>query len=103
MSSFKFKLGLILNYQKVYSAALNGTTAQMLAQPHIIWGIVALVCVDMIFLFSTRYWRERAYNFFLTTHITGFILVLPAVCILLFFHHELHLINRSHLVAGIPP
>ena len=85
VSSFKFKPGLILNYRKVYKAAIHGTTALILARPHIVWGIVALACFDMIFFFSTQYCRERAYNFFLTTHITGFILVLPAVCILLFF------------------
>ena len=56
----------------------------MLQEPQNVWGIVALACMDLIFFFSTPYWRERAYNFFLTTHVTGFILVLPAVCIFLY-------------------
>jgi len=43
------------------------------------WGMVTLVCLDMIFLFSTQAVRNKAYNFFLSTHIIGFIFVLPAV------------------------
>jgi hypothetical protein len=44
-----------------------------------IWGVVALISIDLMWFFSIRYWRERAYNVFLRTHIAGFILVPLAV------------------------
>ena len=50
--------------------------------PNAIWGTVALICVDMIVFFSTQYWRQRAYNLFLSTHIVCFILVMPAVSLI---------------------
>ncbi|KAH9475842.1 Ferric reduction oxidase 6 [Psilocybe cubensis] len=43
------------------------------------WGMVALVSVNTIFLFSVQSVRNSAYNLFLATHILGFILVLPAM------------------------
>lgn len=48
-------------------------------RPQTKWGIVALVCLDCMILFSTSYWRQRAYNVFIATHIFGIALLLPAV------------------------
>ncbi|KAF8154708.1 hypothetical protein B0H34DRAFT_717545 [Crassisporium funariophilum] len=61
-----------------YQWSLDGTFKQSMKRSNSIWGLVALICIDMIFFFSTAYWRQRAYNLFLTTHIFGFIFVLPA-------------------------
>ena len=63
----------------VYQWSLNGTVATNLKNPSNVWGIIALASVDLIFVFSTEFWRGKAYNFFLSTHILGFTLILPAV------------------------
>ena len=44
------------------------------------WGLIALISVNLMWFFSTQYWRERAYNIFLRTHIVGVMLALIAVC-----------------------
>ncbi|KAK2460220.1 hypothetical protein APHAL10511_007755 [Amanita phalloides] len=46
------------------------------------WGLVVLIFVDIIFVFSTSYWRKRAYNIFRFTHIVGYLFIIPA----LYFH-----------------
>lgn len=63
----------------VYKWSLDGTLSQSLKSPSNMWGLVALACIDLIFIFSTQYWRGKAYNLFLSTHILGFTLVLPAL------------------------
>jgi len=52
---------------------------QQLKRPFTAWGLVALVCLDCMVLFSTALWRQKAYPLFLATHSIGAILVLPAV------------------------
>ncbi|KDR70244.1 hypothetical protein GALMADRAFT_214680 [Galerina marginata CBS 339.88] len=62
-----------------YKWTLEGSFQQNIKTNSAIMGMIALVCIDMIFLFSVQYVRNKAYNLFLTTHIIGFIAVLPAV------------------------
>ncbi|KAF8960641.1 hypothetical protein BDZ97DRAFT_1940337 [Flammula alnicola] len=62
-----------------YAWSLDGTFTTEIKTPAAIWGTIALICLDILFFFSTEYWRGKAYNIFLTTHIVGFILVLPAL------------------------
>lgn len=50
-----------------------------IAVPSNYWGLIALICADVLVLFSTRWMRDKAYNLFLSTHIISFILILPAV------------------------
>jgi len=50
-----------------------------------IWGIIALLCVDSLYFFSTPFIREQAYNFFFRSHVVSVILLLPAVCLFHFF------------------
>lgn len=45
----------------------------------VIYGFVALISVDLIYIFSLPYFRQRAYNIFYGSHILFFILFLPAV------------------------
>lgn len=52
------------------------------------WGIIALICLDSFYFFSTTYIREQAYNFFFRAHVVAVILVLPAVGV--FFHLSFH-------------
>lgn len=79
-----------------YSWFLNGTAAQMFALNHNIWGLVALVCVDLMWFFSTRYWRERAHNIFFRTHIVGSIFVLLAT-----YFHEPQVLPYIFASTGI--
>ncbi|KZT00744.1 uncharacterized protein LAESUDRAFT_731977 [Laetiporus sulphureus 93-53] len=59
---------------------INGTVRQNLT-PDIIWGLVALACMDVLFFFSLRAVREMFYQFFFTSHALAAIIVLPAICL----------------------
>ncbi|KIM41657.1 hypothetical protein M413DRAFT_409883 [Hebeloma cylindrosporum] len=100
-----------------YLWSLQGTLAESMKGSHAIWGTVALICLDMIVFFSTEYWRQKAYNLFLTTHIIGFILVMPALYMhkppmlpyifacssLYIFDHLARLIKSRLTIAHIRP
>ena len=45
------------------------------------WGLVALVCFDMLGIFSMQFVRSRFYNFFIATHVVGLIVVLFSVSV----------------------
>ncbi|KAF7369057.1 Iron reductase [Mycena venus] len=50
-------------------------------------GLLALVAVNFIFIFSTAFFRSRFYRIFVSTHILGFAILIPA----LWFHKpQLH-------------
>ena len=63
----------------VYKRSIDGTIAHKFTLPSNYWGLIALICMDLLFFFSTEFWRKRSYNVFLATHIVGFCLLLPAV------------------------
>jgi hypothetical protein len=69
--------------------------------PAHIWAFVALVDVDLIYLFSIPFFRRRAYNLFYCSHVVLFILFLPAVSpncfhvILPAFDNSIYLASRS--------
>ncbi|KJA18253.1 hypothetical protein HYPSUDRAFT_205502 [Hypholoma sublateritium FD-334 SS-4] len=63
----------------LYKRSIDGTLSQKIQIPSCYWGVVALICMDLLCFFSTEFWRKRAYNVFLTTHIVGFSLLLPAI------------------------
>ncbi|KAJ7100631.1 hypothetical protein B0H15DRAFT_816746 [Mycena belliarum] len=44
-------------------------------------GLLALIAVNFIFIFSTAFFRSRFYRIFLTTHITGLAFIFPALWI----------------------
>ncbi|KAF8201138.1 hypothetical protein K438DRAFT_1671354 [Mycena galopus ATCC 62051] len=52
---------------------------KVLANTH---GLLALVAVNFMFIFSTAFFRSRFYRIFVSTHILGFAILLPA----LWFH-----------------
>ncbi|KAJ3497971.1 hypothetical protein NLJ89_g10279 [Agrocybe chaxingu] len=58
--------------------SLEGTFKQSMKRPNAIWGLIALLCLDALAFFSTAYWRKKAYNLFLSTHVISLIIVLPA-------------------------
>ncbi|KAF9479536.1 hypothetical protein BDN70DRAFT_688824 [Pholiota conissans] len=101
----------------LYSWSLNGTLAEEFKDPETIWGLIALLCIDIIFFFSTAYWRQKAYNIFLGSHILGFVLVLPALylhkaemltyvvaCAIIFgFDHLMRVAKSRVAIAHIRP
>ena len=60
-----------------------------------IWGIIALLCVDSLYFFSTPFIREQAYNFFFRSHVVSVILLLPAVCVFVYFPSLISVSNCS--------
>ncbi|KAI0031325.1 ferric reductase like transmembrane component-domain-containing protein [Vararia minispora EC-137] len=49
------------------------------SQPFVRWGVVCLVCVDLLFVSSLPFVRRRAYGLFLTAHILGFIILVIGI------------------------
>jgi ferric-chelate reductase len=66
-------------FSAVYEYTLDGTFIENLKKPSNAWGWAALVCTDVIVLFSTSFWRKNAYNIFFSTHVISFFILLPAV------------------------
>ncbi|TFK47381.1 hypothetical protein OE88DRAFT_1811188 [Heliocybe sulcata] len=63
----------------VYKWVYAGIWTKQAEMAYILWGIVALVCLDILFFFSTSIWRLRAYNIFYVSHVIAFIVFLVAV------------------------
>ncbi|KIM55324.1 hypothetical protein SCLCIDRAFT_302950 [Scleroderma citrinum Foug A] len=64
----------------IYKWSLEGETSVELARPFIRWGFVGLVCVDLLWICSTRFVRAKSYNLFVITHVLGSFVFLFAVC-----------------------
>lgn len=62
-------------FSHIWQFAYKGTLAKEIQEPVVQWGIAALCAFDLLIFFSLPIFRKRAYNFFLTTHIVGLILV----------------------------
>lgn len=43
------------------------------------WGFVALACLDVLVFSSTAFIRQNFYRLFITAHIVGLLIFLPAV------------------------
>ena len=63
----------------VYRWCLEGTLMWHMTHSYTRWGLVGLIAMDVMAFFSTSFWRRRAYNVFLASHIIGFSILLPAV------------------------
>ncbi|ESK85768.1 putative iron reductase [Moniliophthora roreri MCA 2997] len=61
-----------------YSWTLLGIFSQAIKAPTAYWGLIALICLDLLYFFSTSFWRQNAYNMFISTHVVCAILLLPA-------------------------
>ncbi|KAI6157280.1 ferric reductase like transmembrane component-domain-containing protein [Pisolithus tinctorius] len=64
----------------IYKWSLAGQLSKELAQPYIRWGLVGLVCVDLLCVGSTQFVRSKSYNLFIITHALGLFVFLFAVC-----------------------
>ncbi|KAI4524965.1 hypothetical protein K525DRAFT_220344 [Schizophyllum commune Loenen D] len=97
-----------------YKWSIAGTFAASLQKPFIVWGLVATICMDVLFFLSTDYWRKNWYTIFLWSHIAAFIVLIPAtymhmptflpyiiaVCVIYGFDHLYRIIKtRFHTVT----
>ncbi|KAF8443883.1 ferric reductase like transmembrane component-domain-containing protein [Boletus edulis BED1] len=64
----------------IYEWTIAGVILQRLDEPFIRWGLVALVCFDLLGFFSVHCVRTKSYNLFFGTHFVGLILALFAAC-----------------------
>ncbi|KAK0235195.1 ferric reductase like transmembrane component-domain-containing protein [Armillaria nabsnona] len=62
----------------IYKWVIAGDFQQDIAKPANYWGLIGLICVDILYFFSTDFWRKKAYNVFLGTHMGGFTFLLIA-------------------------
>jgi len=65
-----------------YAWTLQGNFKANMNKTPRIFGMIALICMDMLFFFSTQLVRQKAYNLFLSTHIFSILMIIPA----LYFH-----------------
>ncbi|KAI6025945.1 hypothetical protein F5J12DRAFT_715422 [Pisolithus orientalis] len=63
----------------IYEWALQGTLSVNLKMPQRMWALVALAALDILYLFSTPFWRRKTYNLFFGSHVICFIIFLPTV------------------------
>ncbi|KAJ7182699.1 hypothetical protein C8R43DRAFT_10173 [Mycena crocata] len=66
----------------IFKWSQEGIFKQKIKTPALIHGILALTAVNFIYIFSTTFFRSKYYRIFLSTHITGFTVLFPA----LWFH-----------------
>jgi len=57
----------------VYEWTAEGIITQKLQTSPVAFGVLGVVSMNVLFLFSTAFWRRRFYNVFLLTHILGII------------------------------
>jgi hypothetical protein len=69
----------------VYKWSIAGTISKNISEPSYIYGLVALVCFDMLGIFSIQFVRSRCYNLFFATHAVGLIVLLFSVSVFFTF------------------
>ncbi|RXW20273.1 hypothetical protein EST38_g5577 [Candolleomyces aberdarensis] len=55
-----------------------GTFSTNIARSKNAWGLVLMVCMNMLWFFSTSSWRKKCYNIFLWTHTIAIVVLFPA-------------------------
>ncbi|KAJ7705370.1 hypothetical protein B0H17DRAFT_1193059 [Mycena rosella] len=66
----------------IFKWSQAGEFQAKIRQPAYVNALLALTAVNLIFIFSTAFFRSKYYRIFLSTHITGFSILFPA----LWFH-----------------
>lgn len=64
----------------MYKYAIAGDIDAKLRTPFIIWGIFALLGIELLFVFSLNFFRQRFYVVFMIAHGLGLFLFLLCVC-----------------------
>ena len=72
------------NTPKVHKWSLNGIISVMGKQQFVQYGIAALVGIELLFLGSLPYVRNRMYKLFMFSHISGIALFLGCVSSIVF-------------------
>ncbi|KAF9055495.1 hypothetical protein BDZ89DRAFT_1125231 [Hymenopellis radicata] len=67
----------------IYKWLINEVFSEQIAVPSNYWGLIGLIACDILYFFSTEFWRKKAYNVFLGSHIGGFSLLLVGA-----WHHK---------------
>ncbi|RDB26830.1 Ferric reductase transmembrane component 5 [Hypsizygus marmoreus] len=62
-----------------YKWTLSGKFTKMIKLPFATWGLVALVALDVMVIFSTSFVRRKAYNLFIATHVAGMIVTMVGI------------------------
>jgi len=68
----------------IYKWCLADNFMESIAKPKCYWGLIGLICIDGLFLFSTEFFRKKAYNLFLATHICA----LTVLIIAMLYHYQ---------------
>ncbi|KAL4063459.1 hypothetical protein V8B97DRAFT_2020797 [Scleroderma yunnanense] len=63
----------------IYEWVFEGKFSEYLKESSNKWALVALISIDVLYFFSAPFWRRKAYNIFFGSHVTCFILFIPAV------------------------
>ncbi|KZT71167.1 hypothetical protein DAEQUDRAFT_707501 [Daedalea quercina L-15889] len=64
----------------LYDLVSAGRWSLVVTVPYLTWGLVALVCMDVLFLFSLNTFRQMFYHVFYVTHVIASILMMAAAC-----------------------
>ncbi|EGN94416.1 hypothetical protein SERLA73DRAFT_114632 [Serpula lacrymans var. lacrymans S7.3] len=78
-----------------YQWSYQGTFKKWISYPSNSWGLAALICLDILYFFSTSFWRQKAYNIFFASHALGFVVFLPAV-----YYHQPTMLPYILTAAG---
>lgn len=74
-------LVIVLNgINSVYEWSLSGTFVIRIREPDNAWGLFALICLNVLWLFSLQFVRQRIHNVFIITHILCFAFIMLGVC-----------------------
>jgi hypothetical protein len=75
----EFCIASSFTFLPVYRWTANGTFAQYIMAPKNAWGMALLIAMDVLYLFSTPFWRKHAYNVFIWSHTLSVLVIIPAV------------------------
>ncbi|KAL5521096.1 hypothetical protein ACEPAG_9018 [Sanghuangporus baumii] len=68
----------------LYKWSLNGQLSEEFQKPFVIHGAIALAGIELLFFASLSWIRNKAYTFFMFSHVAGYCLYLVALC----FHRD---------------
>ncbi|KIK63905.1 hypothetical protein GYMLUDRAFT_422562 [Collybiopsis luxurians FD-317 M1] len=63
----------------IYKWCIAKDFMEEIAEPKNYWGLIGLICIDGLFLFSTEIFRKKAYNLFIATHISSLTVLIVAM------------------------
>ena len=63
----------------VYKWVIQGVWTQRTQEIYVRWGLVGLVSLDILFIFSLKAFRKEFYNLFLFTHLIALVVFMVAV------------------------